>query len=585
MPRTSAADEQGDLTLRPGAAAHADIPLPPQNEPALPTQAGDRAGAVAADAPPAPLPRVAGPPPVVPPVAPGIAPPVAPPVVPPVRPPRAPRAVAVAAPAISGTGLPRRRGWRHVVQAAATSAVVHATLLVALGLLLIEVPSIGQLPPLIAAVATARDAVAVVRLEPQQSPGATSPAAPVAELTPHSAVHAWEPLEAIPTTNGSRAENAGQGSATVGLELPVGERPLASVGIDLHGQLAGRRPQLRGALLEAEGGTPQSEAAVLRGLRWLAAHQQQDGSWNFNHHLGTCAGRCRNPGTHASTTAATALVLLAFLGHGETHREGEFCEAVRRGLYYLLARGAETPHGLDLQEGTMYAQGLAAMALCEAYALTHDRGLQRPAQRALDFIVYAQDKQGGGWRYSPGMPGDTTVTGWQLMALRSGQMAYLVVPDECLEAAARFLDSVQQRYGACYGYQTPGQAVTTTSIGLLCRMYQGWQRTHEGLAAGVALLAAEGPSPDNMYYNYYATQVLHHWGGRPWDDWNQKMRERLIADQVADGHESGSWHYTGGRAAAGGRLYNTAMAVMTLEVYYRHLPLYRDTAVALQVEQ
>jgi hypothetical protein len=456
--------------------------------------------------------------------------------------------------------------------------------LVVLGLLFIVGPERAVLPGLTATASLDMNRPVVVRLPTQHQSGMPASAAGwAAEPMPQPAELLAE-FSGLPDATRDVAQQQPPAAHAVGLELPVGEPPLAHVRTDLHGLLAGRGAAARAALLEGEGGTPQSEEAVWRGLRWLAAHQQPDGSWNFNHHLGACAGRCRHPGTHASTTAATSLVLLAFLGHGETHRDGTFAEVVQRGLYYLINRAVPTPHGLDLQEGTMYAQGLSAMALCEAYALTQDRSLREPAQRALDFIVYAQDKQGGGWRYAPGMPGDTTVTGWQIMALRSGQMAYLVVPEECLAAAARFLDSVQEGYGAYYGYQTPDKGPTTTSIGLLCRMYQGWHRQHEGLAAGVALLAAQGPSPDNMYYNYYATQVLHHWGGQPWEKWNRVLREQLIADQALQGHETGSWYYAGGRAAVAGRLYNTAMAVMTLEVYYRHLPLYRAAAVGLEPE-
>ena len=77
----------------------------------------------------------------------------------------------------------------------------------------------------------------------------------------------------------------------------------------------------------------------------------------------------------------------------------------------------------------MYAHAIATLALCEAFAMSRDSKLKNPAQRAIDFIVSAQEKTGGGWRYKPGEAGDTTVTGWQIMALKSGQMSGL--PDPC----------------------------------------------------------------------------------------------------------------------------------------------------------
>ena len=344
------------------------------------------------------------------------------------------------------------------------------------------------------------------------------------------------------------------------------------------GGVEGRSPAARARLAGVRGGNRRSEEAVERGLNWLVAHQLQDGSWDFNHHKSFCKGLCDDPGTETSTTGATAIALLAFLGGGYTHLDGEHQQVVRRGLYYLGNRARLTPQGADLQEGTMYAQGLATLALCEAYAMTDDPGLRSLAQRALDFIDYAQEKQGGGWRYSPGEPGDTTVTGWQFMALKSGQMAKLRVASPSLLLAGRFLDSVQCEGGARYGYMGTDPRETTTAIGLLCRMYTGWRRSHPGLRRGVAYLSRWGPSEDDVYYNYYATQVMYHWGGSDWVRWNTKLRDHLIATQATVGHEAGSWHFRDRRADRGGRLYTTAMAVMTLEVYYRYMPLYGEEA-------
>ncbi len=351
---------------------------------------------------------------------------------------------------------------------------------------------------------------------------------------------------------------------------------------DVSGALKGRGREGRAPRATLEGGTPESERAVQWGLRWLMAHQRDDGSWNFDHNKSACRGQCRNPGTEASSTAATAMVLLSFLGSGYTHLEGEYRRVVGRGIYHLIKRARLTADGADLQEGTMYAQGLSAIALCEAYAMTQDPALKDLAQNAVRFIVYAQDTTGGGWRYTPGQPGDTTVTGWQLMGLKSGQMALLEVPSSTLYMVQRFLGSVQTEGGARYGYMTPQPRNTTTAIGLLMRMYTGWRRDHPGLQKGVAYLSQWGPSEDNMYYNYYATQVMHHWQGSDWDKWNRKMRDYLIATQSTSSHEAGSWYFSGGYGNVGGRLYNTAMAVMTLEVYYRYMPLYRDQAVADQ---
>ncbi|HWA97670.1 MAG TPA: hypothetical protein VG713_04235, partial [Pirellulales bacterium] len=361
--------------------------------------------------------------------------------------------------------------------------------------------------------------------------------------------------------------------AGVNLATRVGGSDAASAAA-----LSGRQGSLRGSLLAADGGNRASEEAVARGLRWLEAHQQRDGSWNFNHQRGSCNGLCTHPGSVASTTAATALALLPFLGAGHTHREGDYQATVERGLYYLRGRMQRTEHGADFQEGTMYAQGLTAIALCEALAMTGDGSLRMPAEGAIEFIVYAQDKKGGGWRYSPGQAGDMTVTGWQMMALRSGQMNYLRVPATTIDQAVKFLDSLGEDSGGTYGYLQRGAEPTSTAVGLLCRMLTGWPRSNVSLGRGIRYLSNLGPSPNDVYFNYYATQVLHHWGGADWIAWNQQMRDFLIDTQSRSGHESGSWWFEDKHqaAASGGRLYTTCMAIMTLEVYYRYLPLYGD---------
>ena len=342
----------------------------------------------------------------------------------------------------------------------------------------------------------------------------------------------------------------------------------------------------RAAMVASGGGTRQSEQAVTLALKWLSEHQNYDGSWTFQHQKSPkCHGSCGDPGFTEGKIAATAMALLPFLGNGHTHNEGPYKRQIDLGLRFLV-RAQASDGGLYETGGTMYGHGLASIVLCEAYGMTHDQFLHQPAQKAVNFIVEAQDPVGGGWRYMARQPGDTSVVGWQLMALKSAQMAYLKVPQQTMRKANYFLDSVQSDRGAVYGYQGPERGrPATTAIGLLGRMYLGWKHEQQPLQRGVQILSVLGPSTDrtaiknNMYYNYYATQVMHHFGGYPWQRWNEVMREYLIKTQNHRGHETGSWHFdvvTDHYTAAGGRLYCTALAAMTLEVYYRYMPLYRD---------
>lgn len=375
---------------------------------------------------------------------------------------------------------------------------------------------------------------------------------------------------------------------------------LASVGFEKLGQfdllgeaatqnsatLAGSRSETgRRLAVSSRGGTDESEQAVARALDWIAAHQLPDGGWSFDHRAGPCKGRCDHPGSLvAARVAATSMALLPLLGAGETHRAGKHRKQVQGGLSFLVHNMILTPDGGDLQAGgTMYSHALATIALCEAYAMSGDRSLHLPAQAALNFIARAQDPEGGGWRYTPGMPGDTSVLGWQLMALKSGHMSYLQVPTQTIAGASHFLDTVQREDGAVYGYlagqDRKDEDRATTAVGLLARMYLGWKHDAPGLRRGVELLGKWGPSPDDLYYNYYATQVMHHYEGEPWRRWNEQMRDALVRSQVQKGHAAGSWFVDEVVSHSGGRLYCTAMAAMTLEVYYRHLPLYGKGSV------
>jgi hypothetical protein len=341
--------------------------------------------------------------------------------------------------------------------------------------------------------------------------------------------------------------------------------------------LDGRSAAERTRLVREAGGTEGSEQAVKRALQWLKRHQHPDGSWNFFHLGGGC--NCSGHGSMAEARiGATAIALLPFLGAGNTHMAGNYKAEVQKGLYFLLnmqkANGSLWEKG-----GTMYSHGLASIVLCEAYAMTGDRALQKPAQGALNFIAYAQDPYTRGWRYGPRETGgDTSVVGWQLMALKSGHMANLQVNASTIAGTKKFLNSVQANDGATYGYMSPGQRPAMTAVGLLCRIYLGWNHDNAALVEGVRRLGKSAPSKVNLYFNYYATQVMRHYGGEPWEEWNVEMREFLVKTQSRRGHAEGSWLLGKDHTDKGGRLYCTAMATMILEVYYRHLPIYGKKA-------
>jgi len=350
---------------------------------------------------------------------------------------------------------------------------------------------------------------------------------------------------------------------------------------------SGRSAAGKRAAVASNGGSEESERAVLLGLKWLQSIQRSDGSWCFAE-----IGDSDQPGRLTTTDmGATAMALLCYLGAGYTHEvESPFQQTVRSGLVYLVNHAELSSSGADLRgrfqsNSGLYVQGIATICLCEASAMSpNDKELKRLATNAIRFLERSQDRMEGGWRYTPGDAGDLSVTGWQLMALHSAKSGRIKVQSDTLRDAKEFLNSVALENGAFYAYMPRGPKTDSmTAVGLLCRMYNGWRRDRPALIQGVEYLAKVGPQPGAIYYNYYATQVLHHWGGDLWKHWNLRMREELVQSQRQDGPAAGSWdHVDWSDHGLGGRLYQTTLSILTLEVYYRHLPLYRrfdDTAL------
>lgn len=338
--------------------------------------------------------------------------------------------------------------------------------------------------------------------------------------------------------------------------------------------LSGREKGAKKALLAAYGGTKLTEEAVRNGLLWLKKNQRADGSWSM-------VGPYSDGASQENATAATAMALLAFQGAGNTHRDGEFKDVVIKGWKWMIAK--QDADGNFVQEAVynarLYTQAQCTIAICELYGMTKDQQYRKPAQLAIDYAIKAQDPQLGGWRYTPRQDSDMSVTGWFVIALQSAMMAGLEVPSPQMDSISKFLDAAQHNEGAQYSYK-PGQGPTLpmTAEGLLCRQYLGWKHNDPRLRAGVNYLLENKIEygDQNVYYWYYASQVLHHMGHEDWDKWNAVMREALPKAQTQTGKEAGSWSPSNDRwGGHGGRLYVTCLTLYNLEVYYRHLPIYK----------
>ena len=370
-----------------------------------------------------------------------------------------------------------------------------------------------------------------------------------------------------------------------------------------RGSIGGRlTTETKQALLDFYGGTKESEAAVMLGLKWLAAHQQEDGSWpldKYSENISQCD--CKTDFEKAvdkdGQTAGTAFGVLAFLGAGVTHNRAPespselagYQDVVKKGLVYLAQHQIRSKDSKDgYLGGNTYAHAIGTIALCEAYGLSGDENLKLNAALAIKYLLNAQHPEGGGWRYAPKQAGDMSVTGWVFLAIRSAQLSGIPVLKAPLTRAERFINScgvgpegsVMSRYA-----YTPGtdEKIALTAAGLLTRQYLKWDQDRPDLLAGSSYLMENLPpaepeaSVGKIYYYYYATQVLHHMEGSNFDLWNHRMREHLINTQAKEGHKAGSWNPQGvDYGSRAGRMYSTCMSIYTLQVYYRHLPIYRN---------
>lgn len=354
---------------------------------------------------------------------------------------------------------------------------------------------------------------------------------------------------------------------------------------------SGRTKAGKARLLKEFGGSPEGEEAVMLGLAWLVQMQKKDGNWQYE--MGGHGG---------DLAAATGMAVLAFTGAGQSHKDGRYKQTVQAGVDWLVAN-------VDMSQGpnrgqfrtisNMYSQGIATLALVEAYGMTRDPALRPAAQAAIDYVQKAQGPRGS-WGYTARTDNDTSILGWQIQALHAAQLAQdLAVDPKVIERAMKFLDAVSPgQTKSAYGYGDSGSArpgTSLTAIGLLCRYYMdGWRRENTAFADGSKGLARHGQTlvsagGVDMYYYYYATQVVRFYGGEEWRTWNEGpagsdgkrtggVASLLLRHQVRTPTDRGSWNpqidYTNGLSFGVhcGRLGTTCMCLLTLEVYYRYAP-------------
>lgn len=320
---------------------------------------------------------------------------------------------------------------------------------------------------------------------------------------------------------------------------------------------AQRAPEQRSELVEKMGGSQETERAVARALEWLKRAQEPDGRWSSK----------KNGGEVNADTAMTGMALLCFLSAGNTHaQDGPYRETVSRAIDHLVS-GQQADGNLAPDE-TMYGQTIASVALCEAYAMTHDARLARPVKLAVEFVDASA-------RSNDGSAGRTSVLGWQVMAMESARRAGVKTSNITFDAARRWLDSVASA-GAPgrYAYQR-GQAASPamTAEAMFVQQLLGRGAGEARMEDSARFILEARPRWEDgapTHYWYYATLAMFQQQGEAWREWNDALMPELLSHQKTEGELAGSWDPQDRWSKLCGRVHQTAVCTLSLEVYYRY---------------
>ena len=307
--------------------------------------------------------------------------------------------------------------------------------------------------------------------------------------------------------------------------------------------------------------TPAQQAAVDKGLAYLAAHQNPDGNFGGMN------------GGGGAGSAITALSAVALMAAGNLPGRGKYGDKVAKAVDAVVADAQ--PNGLLTDSnsgGTMYAHGFATLFLGEVYGMTGDERVKEPLTRAIRLIGKTQNKEGG-WRYLP-IPDDAdiSVTICQVMALRAARDAGIKVEKQTIDNAVKYVKSLQNPDGGFNYTSGGGGSMFPRSAAGVATLYYAGESGGKAIENGLDYLERFRPSRNNadninghyFYGHYYAAQAMFLAGGEHWAKWYPAVRDELIARQQPDG----SWN---GEVSSE---YCTAMALIVLQMPNRYLPVF-----------
>ena len=421
------------------------------------------------------------------------------------------------------------------------------------------------------------------------------------------------PVEEFASEEENEAEVAkGREEATANSEMG-GEGAFMAIGAGggASGMFGSRNGGGKKRALGKFGGSKGSESAVDAALRWFKKHQSPNGQWDVDGYPANCTENPKcEPGTlhtdEGGDIAGTGYAILCFLGAGYDHRmPSKYKATVKKGLDWLVS--VQKADGAFANRN--YEQGVATMAIAEAYAMSNDPALKGPAQRAVDIILarQAKDKSGGyglGWDYVAPNPAriDASVSGWCVMALKSAAAGGLNVGNG-MEGAKQYLERAWKVTNPDFKAKDPYTDLSTfpytwnaetdavevkrgndvghdmAPVGALLAVFLGHKADDpmlNSMANHIMKYQFPNAYPCNTYYMYYNTLAIFQVSGERWEKWNKTCRDMLVgAQRKGDGCFDGSWNWEGTKFHGNqmGRILSTAYCCLSLEVYYRYLPV------------
>jgi len=313
-----------------------------------------------------------------------------------------------------------------------------------------------------------------------------------------------------------------------------------------------------------KGVTPETNAAIQKGLAYLVREQSKDGVW-------------RSGGGYGQYPCAmTALAGLALIASGSTPTRGPYAKNVRRATRFLLAQ--QQPNGLlaaPAEEGrSMYGHGFGLLFLSQVYGMEEDANKQRlikqACKRAIALIGRSQSRDGG-WLYTPDSTGDEgSVTVTQIQALRGCRNAGIHVPKKVIDNAIRYIERSQSPDGGIrYSVRSSGSrpALTAAACAVLYNAgkYDSKIADRAWRYARRTCWPSGGRSQGHYYYTQlYMSQATWQKGNAEWDKYYPLIQRHLLSTQQGNG----SW-----RGDHAGLVYGTAIGLLILQIPYNKLPI------------